>query len=109
MCCLGVEGWYFAAPKDKPDSMLLKLRTLEPGGTKLFVIHVGLDSPEMSAMDDANPFGPKEMSKHRNAELNGLVSPQFQQLLHDPKFRLINYRVLNEEKGLKAMKRQATN
>src|SRR6187549_810758 len=23
---VGVEGWYFAAPKDKPDSMLLKLR-----------------------------------------------------------------------------------
>ncbi len=105
----GIEGWYFASPADKPDSMLLKLKTLQPGGTKLFVIHVGLDSPEMSAMEDANVFGPKEMSKHRNAELNGLLSPEFQQLLRDPKFRLLNYRLLISEKGLGSMKRPATN
>ncbi|HSU29211.1 MAG TPA: ChbG/HpnK family deacetylase [Chitinophagaceae bacterium] len=104
---VGIEGAYFAAPADKLDSMLLKLRTLEPGGTKLFVVHVGLDSPEMSAMEDANPFGPKEMSKHRFAELNALISPQFQQLLHDPKYRLINYRMLIQEKGPGAMKRPA--
>ena len=50
------------------------------------------------AMEDANPFGPKDMSKHRNGELNALISPQFQQLLHDPKYRLVNYRMLNQEK-----------
>ncbi len=103
------QGWYFTPPANKLDTMLLKLRTLQPGATQLFVIHVGLDSPEMSAMEDANPFGPKDMSKHRNAELNALVSPQFQQLLHDPKYRLVNYGMLNKEKGLKAMKRPATN
>ena len=103
-----IEGWYFASPADKLDTMMVKLRTLQPGGTKLFVIHVGLDTPEMSALEDANPFGPKEMSKHRNGELNALISPQFQQLLHDPKYRLINYRMLTEEKGLSAMKRPAT-
>jgi predicted glycoside hydrolase/deacetylase ChbG (UPF0249 family) len=106
---IGIEGWYFASPADKLDSMLLKMRTLEPGGTKLFVIHVGYDSPEMSAMEDANPWGPKEMSKHRNAERNALVSPQVQQLLRDPKFRLVNYRMMNAEKGLGAMKRPVTN
>jgi predicted glycoside hydrolase/deacetylase ChbG (UPF0249 family) len=104
---VGIEGWYFAAPADKPDSMMLKLRTLQPGGTKLFVVHVGLDTPEMSAMEDANPWGPKDMSKHRNGELNALLAPQFQQLLRDPKYRLVNYRMLNEEKGLSAMKRPA--
>ena len=103
----GIEGWYFAAPADKPDSMLVKLKTLQAGRTNLFVIHVGLDSPEMSALEDLNPFGPKEMSKHRNAELNGLLSPLFQQLLRDPKYRLINYRMLNKEKGLEAMQRPA--
>ena len=97
------------APKDKLDSMMLKIKTLQPGNTKLFVIHVGLDSPEMSAMEDANPFGPKEMSKHRNGELNALVSPQFQQQLHDPKFRLVNYRMMNDEKGISSMKRPSAN
>jgi chitin disaccharide deacetylase len=100
-----VEGGYFAPVSSKLDTMLLKLRTLSPGGTKLFVCHVGLDSPEMSAMEDANPWGPKDMSKHRFAELNALVAPSFQELLRNPRYRLINYRILNEEKGLPAMKR----
>jgi hypothetical protein len=60
-------------------------------------------------MEDANPWGPKDMSKNRNAELNGLISPQFQQLLRDPKYRLVNYRMLTDEKGLGSMKRPATN
>ena len=102
---VGIEGWYFAMPADKQDSMLLKLKTLQPGGTNLFVIHVGLDTPEMNAMEDANPWGPKDMSLHRNAEFKALLSPQFLQLLNDPKYRLVNYRMMNEEKGLKAMKR----
>lgn len=100
-----VEGWYFTPPAQKADTMLYKLKTAKPGGIKLLVIHVGLDTPEMSTMTDLNPFGPKEMSKHRNAELNSLISPQFQQLLHDPKYRLVNYGMLNTEKGLSAMKR----
>ena len=101
----GVEGWYFAKPEDKKDSMLLKLKTLQPGAIKLFVIHVGLDSPEMSAMEDANVFGPKEMSKHRYGEFNGLISPEFQQLLLGPQYRLVNYRMLNKEIGIGKMKR----
>lgn len=103
-----VEGWYFTPPAQKTDTMFYKLKTAKPGGIKLLVIHVGLDTPEMSAMTDLNPFGPKEMSKHRNAELNSLISSQFQQLLHDPKFRLVNYGMLNKEKGLGAMKRPLT-
>lgn len=106
---VGVEGWYFASPSDKKDSMILKLKTLQPGGTKLFVIHVGLDTPEMNAMEDLNPFGPKEMSKHRNGELNALISPQFQQMLGDPKYKPINYRILIDEKGLESMKRPPEN
>lgn len=99
------EGWYFASPGNKLDTMLLKLKNLRPGRTKLFVIHIGLDTPEMSAMEDANPFGPKDMSKHRNGELNALISPQFQQELRDPKYRLLNYNMLNNEKGLMMLKR----
>jgi hypothetical protein len=74
----------------------------------LFVIHTGLDSPEMNVLEDANPWGPKDMSKHRYAELSALISPQFQQLLRDPKYRLVNYRMMNEEKGLNTMKRPAS-
>jgi predicted glycoside hydrolase/deacetylase ChbG (UPF0249 family) len=100
-----IEGWYFTPVENKMDTMMFKLTGLKPGGTKLFVIHVGLDTPEMNAMEDANPWGPKDMSKHRNAERNALVSPAFQKLLRDPKYRLVNYRMMNEEKGTGTMKR----
>ncbi len=100
-----IEGWYFTPVAQKQDSIITKLATLQPGGTKLFVIHVGLDTPEMNAMEDLNPFGPKEMSKHRYAEFSAIISKRFQQLLHEPEYRVVNYRMLNEEKGLKNMKR----
>ncbi len=106
---VAAEGWYFTPFENKLDTMMVKLRTAQPGRTNLFVIHVGLDTPEMNAMEDLNPFGPKEMSKHRYAELNALISPSFQQLLRDPKYRLVNYRLLNQEKGTGTMKRPGTN
>ena len=92
------EGWYFAKPEDKGDSMLLKLSTAQPGKINLFVFHIGYDVAELSAMEDANPWGPKEMSKHRQGELKGILSPAFQKLLRDPKYELINYRMLRETK-----------
>lgn len=106
---VGVEGWYFATPENKTDSMLLKLKTLAPGGTKLFVIHIGLETPEMNAMEDMNLTGPKEMSRHRNSELKALTSQEFQKTLHEPKYRIVNYRMLNEEKGISSMKRPPLN
>lgn len=100
-----VDGGYAAPVANKLDTLTTKLKSLQPGGTKLFVVHIGLDTPEMSAMEDLNIFGPKEMSKHRQAELRALLAPSFQQLIHQPKYRLVNYRMLNEEKGLHNMKR----
>ncbi len=99
-----VEGGYSAPVSGKLDTLSAKLRLLKPGGTKLFVMHIGLDTPEMSAMEDLNPSGPKEMSKHRNAELEALLSPQFRQLLQDLKFRMVNYGILNTEKGPGSMR-----
>ncbi len=96
---------YFVPPISKKDTLIANLAALKTGGTKLFVFHVGLDDTELGAMEDLNEFGPKDMSKHRNAEFNALVSQQFQQLLHNSKYRLVNYRIMNEEKGLKTMKR----
>ncbi len=100
-----VEGGYSAPIANKLDTLMEKLKYIQPGGTKLFVFHVALNTPEMAAMEDLNPFGPKEMSRHRQAELDALISPAFQHLLHDKKYRLVNYGILNKEKGLGSMKR----
>lgn len=102
-----VSGVYTAPVAGKTDTLLSRLQALQPGGTKMFVTHIGLDSPEMAAMEDLNPAGPKEMSKHRNAELQAILSPVFRQVISQPRFRLVNYRMLNEEKGLQTMKRPA--
>jgi predicted glycoside hydrolase/deacetylase ChbG (UPF0249 family) len=104
-----VLGWYLATPANKLDSMMTNLKNKRGETPKLMVCHIGLETPEMNAMEDVNPNGPKEMSKHRNGELNALTSPEFQKLVHDPKYRLVNYRMLKEEKGLNAMKRPGAN
>jgi predicted glycoside hydrolase/deacetylase ChbG (UPF0249 family) len=104
-----VEGGYSAPVANKLDTLTAKLKALQPGAIKLFVFHVGLDTPEMSAMEDLNPTGPRNMSKHRQAELDALISPQFQELLHNPKYRLVNYKMLNEEIGLDKLKRPVVN
>ena len=100
-----VEGGYAAPVANKLDTLLKKLTNLQPGGTKLLVVHIGLDEPEMAAMEDLNPSGPKDMSKHRQAELRALLSLPFQELIYNDRYRIVNYRMLNEEKGLKSMKR----
>jgi len=101
-----IDGVYAAPINRKSDTLKFLLNTLQAGGTKLFVFHIGLDSPEMSAMEDLNPFGPKEMSRHRNAELNAILSA-LKEISTDKKFRLVNYTMLKEEKGLATMKRPA--
>lgn len=104
-----ISGWYFAAPAKKKDSMLISIPLAKAGAPNLMVIHVGLESEEMNAMEDLNPFGPKEMSKHRQGELNGLLSPSVQVLLHNKAYRLVNYTTLLKEKGTDAMKRPEAN
>ncbi len=104
----GIDIGYFASPEKKLDTLMSRTKTFTDGGIKLFVFHVGLDTPELAAMEDLNLFGPKEMSKHRNAELNALTSKQFQDFLHDKKYRLVNYKMLIDEKGLNSMKRPST-
>lgn len=99
-----VEGGYAAPVANKLDTLAAKIKLLKPGGIKLFVVHIGLDTPEMAAMEDLNPTGPKEMSKHRQAELQALLHPSFRQLINEERFRLVNYRILNQEMGLENMR-----
>ncbi len=99
-----VEGWYAAPIEGKRDTLLQRVRTVEPGATKLFVFHVGLETPEMDALVDLNPFGPKDMSRHREAELRALLSPEFRSLLNERNIRLKTYADAIREIGLENMK-----
>jgi predicted glycoside hydrolase/deacetylase ChbG (UPF0249 family) len=100
-----VNGWYAVPPEAKKDSLLYSAATMERGGRKLFVFHVGLNTPEMSALVDLNPFGPKEMSRHREAELHALTSDEFRSFLHGENITLKTYADLIREDGLERMRR----
>lgn len=102
-----VDVGYSATPQSKLDTLIKHTMTIQPGNTRLFVFHIGLETDEMNALEDLNPTGPKEMSKHRHAEFDALSSVKFQQLIHGQRFRLVNYGMLNQEKGLASMKKPA--
>ncbi|MBM4162275.1 MAG: ChbG/HpnK family deacetylase [Ignavibacteria bacterium] len=100
-----VEGLYNTPPEAKTDTLAKLVRDFEPGQTRLLVFHIGLATPEMDAMVDLNAFGLREMSKHRDAELRALLSHQFRQAINEKKVRLITYRELIYQIGVKNMRR----
>jgi predicted glycoside hydrolase/deacetylase ChbG (UPF0249 family) len=102
----------FAMPiESKKDSLCEAVRNLQPGKTHVMVMHIGLENPEMDALFDMDsPLmraadGSSLVSKHRQAELNALCSPEFRALVRENKVTLITYRDLISSAGLKAMKR----
>jgi predicted glycoside hydrolase/deacetylase ChbG (UPF0249 family) len=100
-----VNGMYAAAPDRKRDTLIAVTRGLQPGAIQLLVFHIGVDTPELDALQDLNSFGLKEMSKHRRAELDALISPQFRELLRNGRYRLTTYRAIKDGWGLASMKR----
>lgn len=87
----------------KADSLKVILGSLSEDRVNLLVCHIGKDTPELQAMIDLNSFGLKEMSRHRQAELNALLSNKKEIL--EGGLKLINYEKLASEKGLKSMTR----
>jgi predicted glycoside hydrolase/deacetylase ChbG (UPF0249 family) len=100
-----VSGIYNAPVGNKADTLSQRLLALSPGNVKLLVFHVGLETPETDAMVDLNVSGLINMSKHRHSELLALISREIQGILKQPKYRIVNYRMLNHERGLSSMKR----
>jgi chitin disaccharide deacetylase len=76
----------------KEDSLFYILtNSLDDTTINLLVCHIGIDDPELRAMEDQNTFGLKEMSRHREAELRALLSERIQDLLKSDSIKLINY------------------
>jgi hypothetical protein len=102
-----VEGLYAAPVGRKVDTLAALARALapDPGPVRLFVFHVGLKTPEMDALEDLNSFGLKEVSAHRQAELEALTSPGFRTALRERGAVLITYRDLFRRSGVEGMRR----
>jgi len=99
-----LESMYFFAFDEKKNHLMNKLDSLETDKISLLVCHIGKDNDELGAMIDMNTFGLKDMSKHRNAELNALLSATKENAFNEKGITLITYKNLIERFGLGNMK-----
>ncbi|OGU27990.1 MAG: hypothetical protein A2X66_01570 [Ignavibacteria bacterium GWA2_54_16] len=98
-------GVYSAQPANKVDTLLARLAVLPTGKISLFVFHIGLQTPEMDALIDLNLTGPRDMSRHREAELHALLAPDVRAAMQQSDVRALTYRDLLASVGVKNMKR----
>jgi predicted glycoside hydrolase/deacetylase ChbG (UPF0249 family) len=86
------------------------LSSMKTDRPNLIVFHVAERTPEMDALIDMNAEqqnvsgGGPGVSRHRHAELQALLSPEFAAWLRDGKARAITYRDLVAREGLDSMK-----
>lgn len=95
---------YRAAPQDKLAEGIRILEGLTEPELYLFVVHPGLNTPELAAMTDLNPSGPPDMAAHRQGETDMLCSPAFKAAIEKRGLQLIGYKELRDM-GLDRMSR----
>ncbi len=89
-----INNVYDDPVESKTDSLVAIVSNIKNDGVFLLVSHIGIDTPELAAMEDLNPWGPKNMSKSREGELKALTSNNFKEALIKNNIKLINYRDL---------------
>ena len=99
-----VSSMYSIDIEEKENHLLSTLDELKEDQLNLLVCHISKDNDEMQAMIDLNTFGLAEMSKHREAELNALLSAASNDEFRKRGIALINYNDLIKERGLESMK-----
>jgi chitin disaccharide deacetylase len=96
-----VDIMYSKPIEEKKPHLLNLMKTIDNKQVNLLVCHILDDFPEVQALNDLNSFGPKKMSKHRNAELKALLSPEFKKALQENQIKLVTYREMIKRVGLK--------
>jgi len=92
-----------APPEDKLSRLLDHVRNVQPG-LNLLVIHLGMETPEMSGMVDMNnESDPYRVAVHRQAELDAITSPAFRAAIEEAGIELLTYKNIVSEIGLESM------
>jgi len=92
-----------ADPANKLSSLLDHVHSAQPG-LNLLVIHLGMETPEMSAMVDLNnESDPYRVAVHRQAELDAITSPAFRAAIEEAGIELLTYKNIVRELGLDSM------
>jgi hypothetical protein len=99
-----LNSMYSFLVDEKENHLNNLLDSLTSDQINLLVCHIGKDNDELGAMIDLNDFGLKDMSKHRNAELNALLSVIKNDAFNKRGIKLITYKDLIERIGLENMK-----
>jgi len=90
-------------PGDKLTRLLGHVRAMRPG-LNLLVIHLGMETPEMSAMVDMNnETDPYRVAIHRQAELDAITSSAFRSTIEAAGIELLTYKNVVSEMGLETM------
>ena len=84
--------------EEKKSVTLSKLDSLEYGINYLLVYHLGKDTPELQALKDMNEGGLEEISKHRQAELNIVISDELKEYVKKKNIQILTYREFIEGK-----------
>jgi chitin disaccharide deacetylase len=96
---------------EKQSAFATYLNGLAPGRPNLVVVHVGRATPELAALVDMNDptqntsAGEPLMAKHRQAELDMLLSPEFARLRTARGITLLTYADLMQRVGRPGMRR----
>ena len=96
---------------EKQAAFATYLNGLAPGGLNLVVVHVGRATPELAALVDMNDptqnttAGEPLMARHRQAELDMLLSPEFARLRTARSITLLTYADLMQRAGRAGMRR----
>lgn len=98
-----IESMYSIELSEKENHLINTLDNLKEGQINLLVCHIGKDNDEMQAMIDLNPFGPKEMSRHREAELRALLKAVKSNSFNLNGITLLNYNDLIKQNGFESM------
>jgi predicted glycoside hydrolase/deacetylase ChbG (UPF0249 family) len=93
-------------PENKLSRLLEIVSQLQTDNVNLLVIHLGQENSEMKALIDLNyPEDPFRVSQHRQSELDALCSDAFEKALDQHHVKLVTYREIISQKGLKVMHR----
>lgn len=98
----------------KKSEFLKQVNAANTQKVNLFVLHVAEATHEMNAIVDMNSAdmqskaGEPIVAMHRSAELNMLLSEEFQALVRNNKIKLVTYRDLVKTVGLQNMKSPAS-
>ncbi len=109
---LGISGYFGEQlfhlfnikPENKSKVLIEEVSKMKNGEIYYAFFHIGKDTPEMQALEDMNMKADGKffsVTKHRQAELEALKSTDFSEAIEKNNIRLMNYRMLINDLGLK--------